>query len=779
MFVFPQYCECFRNGRHCAPHCRCKDCYNTPDIFWSPLEGMVGISPTPHISSQAYKQRVHQPSAHASPPLPYGAGPTNMAVDVPPPSSVTTPVLSVHGNTLFSSGGRSGAPPPHPNPTLSPTCFPLEVMAMAANGQHSQGAGMHYGATPTPNNQLHVVPIDGHAYYQPTPRHNVPFASSRSVADGTTDSATFHRQPLAGNSNGYNRSHDSTYAAQIQQEQHQRQQQLYGGPITKPYPQSVEKGFGENSKNPRPSPIVPPKVQQVSQINSAPPCARKLDKRKESPTSTATATIAVSPPQLSAKKKEVEAPVSSPVTVVQKAMTREEIARSIVTGGGSGVGGMTGAPECTCRRSRCLKKYCDCVRAQRPCGPACKCKDCLNPFRLSNKVHPTLHRSPFSSVKENRQVGPVINRTPPNLSHLNGNKSSPHTVAADNMHSKGQNKLLSGVMDKHLPYKPLRNDLRIDIKAENVGAQPQIDYISSPPNLQKRSSNHFSSMSNFPEGVPLPPPPPYHPSSPPKFRGVSHPSMDQTNGDTNMNMRGGNYWATSPTSVGCIKKRKNTSQHYPQPSPNGGWPPYSDRFDSSNILASNKSNNYNSNKMDGVSSQNSKGAAPHENDHFPPHQRSMHQFMPLPNHVPKNDRGDHNYFYNYSQDTNLSKGIKQAPLSTPNTTQPAYNLQTNAKVVPPSPSEPSQQTGKHSNFKIDRSWLKEGTGVLYKYNNGNQYCGVLRNMDGQWAFQNLGKTQWLIPLLNLEREVDNDALVPLHAVNLQTGNGGSIQTRSA
>lgn len=33
---------------------------------------------------------------------------------------------------------------------------------------------------------------------------------------------------------------------------------------------------------------------------------------------------------------------------------------------------------CKCKRSGCLKKYCECFQAGRLCGPQCKCQDCKN-----------------------------------------------------------------------------------------------------------------------------------------------------------------------------------------------------------------------------------------------------------------------------------------------------------------------------------------------------------------------------------------------------------------
>ena len=36
------------------------------------------------------------------------------------------------------------------------------------------------------------------------------------------------------------------------------------------------------------------------------------------------------------------------------------------------------APHCNCKRSRCLKKYCDCYKAGAACGDRCRCTECEN-----------------------------------------------------------------------------------------------------------------------------------------------------------------------------------------------------------------------------------------------------------------------------------------------------------------------------------------------------------------------------------------------------------------
>ncbi len=36
------------------------------------------------------------------------------------------------------------------------------------------------------------------------------------------------------------------------------------------------------------------------------------------------------------------------------------------------------ATRCNCRKSGCLKKYCDCFSSGRACGLGCKCDGCKN-----------------------------------------------------------------------------------------------------------------------------------------------------------------------------------------------------------------------------------------------------------------------------------------------------------------------------------------------------------------------------------------------------------------
>lgn len=43
--------------------------------------------------------------------------------------------------------------------------------------------------------------------------------------------------------------------------------------------------------------------------------------------------------------------------------------------------------RCSCEKTRCLKLYCDCLKAGKECGIFCSCKDCLNKAKYKEREY--------------------------------------------------------------------------------------------------------------------------------------------------------------------------------------------------------------------------------------------------------------------------------------------------------------------------------------------------------------------------------------------------------
>lgn len=67
---------------------------------------------------------------------------------------------------------------------------------------------------------------------------------------------------------------------------------------------------------------------------------------------------------------------------------------------------------CNCKRSFCLKKYCECFQAGIVCGENCKCLECKN-YENSQDRHNALEMSPYPLSSPSSTVSPIKIRPSP------------------------------------------------------------------------------------------------------------------------------------------------------------------------------------------------------------------------------------------------------------------------------------------------------------------------------------------------------------------------------
>lgn len=141
---------------------------------------------------------------------------------------------------------------------------------------------------------------------------------------------------------------------------------------------------------------------------------------------------------------------------------------------------------CHCKKSACLKKYCECFQASVQCHDKCRCVDCKNVSQSSRvtsfSTSNLIERSPYHMMNLRDKVAPEDSY------HINSSEyiSSRGSIAYDYVISNDSNNILKGHIDNTKTYY-LQNNLTVNLNPVQTSILP------SPGTSSVATSSHFSS----------------------------------------------------------------------------------------------------------------------------------------------------------------------------------------------------------------------------------------------------------------------------------------------
>ncbi|KAF8655558.1 hypothetical protein HU200_061104 [Digitaria exilis] len=130
--------------------------------------------------------------------------------------------------------------------------------------------------------------------------------------------------------------------------------------------------------------------------------------------------------------------------------------------------------KCTCKKSGCLKKYCDCYQGGAGCSINCKCEDCRNPF--GRKVGVILEgKSALAAPMLNERNGAEVESSDDEDDYYMNRQLSPIPPSPVSRESSFQQETLVGVevhtMNGHLYPKPL-TQVRPEVPSWQLSRRP-------------------------------------------------------------------------------------------------------------------------------------------------------------------------------------------------------------------------------------------------------------------------------------------------------------------